>query len=96
MVNVIVVLDHYRTRYFTRHRASLFIAQVNPETLQVMRETERVLIAENQATLGNSGVCRINDHESWVTCGEGLMRLGKRKGEHNKVFHVKITAKAGE
>jgi hypothetical protein len=64
--------------------------------LQVMRETERVLIAENQATLGNSGVCRISDHESWVTCGEGLMRLGKRKGEHNKVFHVKITAKAGE
>tara|TARA_B110000444_G_scaffold253359_2_gene284104 strand:- start:94 stop:1014 length:921 start_codon:yes stop_codon:yes gene_type:complete len=79
-----------------RHRAPLFIAQVNPETLQVMRKTERVLIAENQATLGNSGVCRINDHESWVTCGEGLMRLGKRKGEHNKVFHVKITAKAGE
>ena len=79
-----------------RHRAPLFIAQVNPETLQVMRKTERVLIAENQATLGNSGVCRISDHESWVTCGEGLMRLGKRKGQHNKVFHVKITAKAGE
>ncbi len=36
MVNVIVVLDHYRTRYFTlqrQHRAPLFIAQVNPETL---------------------------------------------------------------
>ena len=79
-----------------RHRAPLFIAQVNPETLQVMRDTERVLIAENKATLGNSGVCRISDHESWVTCGEGLMRLGKRKGEYNKVFHVKITAKAGE
>jgi hypothetical protein len=71
MVNVIVVLDHYRTRYFTRqrrHRAPLFIAQVNPETLQVMRETERVLIAENQATLWNSGVCRISEHESWVPC----------------------------
>lgn len=76
-----------------RHRAPLFIAQVNPVTLQVMRATERVLIPENQATLGNSGVCRISDVESWITCGEGLMRLGKRKGERNKVFHVKITAK---
>ena len=74
-----------------RHRAPLFIAQVNPDTLQVMRATERVLIAENHATLGNSGVCRIGDHESWVTCGEGLMRLGKRKEQRNKVFHVKIS-----
>lgn len=79
-----------------RHRAPLFIAQVNPETLQVLRDTERVLLAENQATLGNSGVCRMSDHESWITCGEGLMRLGKRKGERNRVFHVKVTARKSE
>ncbi len=75
-----------------RHRAPLFIAQVNPQTLQVIRATERILITENQATLGNSGICRISDTESWVTCGEGLLRLGKRKGELNKVLFVKITA----
>jgi hypothetical protein len=75
-----------------RHRAPLFIAQINPKTLQVIRETERVLIAENQATLGNSGVCRISDHESWVTCGEGLMRLGKRKGEHQPPFSPMYSA----
>jgi len=79
--------------HIMRHRAPLFIGQVNPETLQVMRDTERVLIKENSATLGNSGICRISDTESWVTCGEGLLRLGKRKGKHNNVLFVKITTK---
>lgn len=76
-----------------RHRAPLFIGQVDPGTLRVIRKTERVLIPENQATLGNSGVCRISDQESWVTCGEGLLRLGKRKGQRNKVIFVKIRAR---
>ena len=75
-----------------RHRAPLFIGQVDPKKLKVMRSTERILIAENHATLGNSGVCRISDTESWVTCGEGLLRLGKRKGQKNKILFVKITS----
>lgn len=79
--------------HIMRHRAPLFIGQVNPNSLRVMRDTERVLIRENEATLGNSGICRISDTESWITCGEGLLRLGKRKGENNKVLVVKITAK---
>ncbi|MHC4879773.1 MAG: sialidase family protein [Planctomycetota bacterium] len=77
--------------HIMRHRAPLFIAQVNSETLRVIRSTERILISENHATLGNSGVCRISDDESWVTCGEGLLRLGKRKGQLNKVLHIRIT-----
>ena len=75
-----------------RHRAPLFIGQVNPNTLRVMRATERVVMHENHATLGNSGVCRISDRESWITCGEGLLRLGKRKGERNQVLMVRILA----
>ena len=75
-----------------RHRAPLFIGQVHPETLRVIRATEHILIPENHATLGNSGVCRLSDRESLVTCGEGLMRLGKRKGELNKVHFVKVFA----
>ncbi|MGI9469683.1 MAG: sialidase family protein [Rubripirellula sp.] len=77
--------------HIMRHRAPLFIGQVNPESLRVIRATEKVLIPENEATLGNSGVCRISDTESWITCGEGLLRLGKRKGENNNVLVVKIT-----
>ena len=75
-----------------RHRAPLFIGQVNPKTLRVMRATERVVLPENHATLGNSGVCRISDKESWITCGEGLLRLGKREGEKNQVLFVRILA----
>lgn len=77
--------------HIMRHRAPLFIGQVNPDTLQVIRSTERILIPENHATLGNSGICFINENETWVTCGEGLLRLGKRKGQQNKVLFVKIT-----
>ena len=75
-----------------RHRAPLFIGQVNPTTLRVARATERVLLPENHATLGNSGVCRISDDESWITCGEGLLRLGKREGERNRVLFVRVRA----
>ena len=75
-----------------RHRAPLFIGQVNPETLRVVRATERELLPENHATLGNSGVCRVNDNESWITCGEGLLRLGARKGEKNRVLFVRVRA----
>tara|TARA_Y100001934_G_scaffold280118_1_gene385875 strand:- start:319 stop:1671 length:1353 start_codon:yes stop_codon:yes gene_type:complete len=78
--------------HIMRHRAPLFIGRVDPGKLHVIRATERILIRENHATLGNSGVCRISDQESWVTCGEGLLSRGKRKGELNKVFHVRITA----
>ncbi len=78
--------------HIMRHRAPLLMGQVNTETLQVIRDTERVVIQENHATLGNSGICRISNTESWITCGEGLLRLGKRKGQHNKVICVRITA----
>lgn len=78
--------------HIMRHRAPLFIGQVNPETLTVIRSTERILIPENHATLGNSGVCRVSDTESWITCGEGLLRLGKRKEQTNKVLITKITS----
>ena len=75
-----------------RHRAPLFIAQVDPQRLHVLRATEQILLPENDATLGNSGVCRIPDHESWVTCGEGRVSFGKRKEENNRILFVRITA----
>ena len=74
-----------------RHRAPLFIGQVDPHRLQIRRATERVLIPENHAMLGNSGVCWISDRESWVTCAERL-EGGKRHLENNRVLLVKIVA----
>jgi hypothetical protein len=74
-----------------RHRAPLFIAQVDPERLHVLRATERILLPEDGATLGNSGVCRLSDRESLVTCGEGRVSRGPRKGENNRILFVRIT-----
>jgi hypothetical protein len=75
-----------------RHRAPLFIAQVDPERLVVIRKTERVLLEENEACLGNSGICRVSDQESWVTCGEVQVSEGKRKGENNRILFSRILA----
>ncbi|MAW11940.1 MAG: sialidase [Verrucomicrobiales bacterium] len=74
-----------------RHRAPLFIAEVDPERLCVIRNTEKVLLEENEATLGNSGVCQLGANEWLVTCGEGLLRMGKRKNEINKVLFAKVS-----
>jgi hypothetical protein len=74
-----------------RHRAPLFIAQVDSGKLRVIRATEQILVPENHAMLGNSGVCQISDTESWVTVAEGGVSNGQRKGENNKVLLAKIT-----
>ncbi len=54
-----------------RHRAPLFIAQVDPEKLCVLKNTERVLmpIPSDGGDVGNFGVTHINDSETWVTVG---------------------------
>ena len=78
--------------HIMRHRAPLFIAQVDPKELHVIRSTEQVLVPENHATLGKSGVCTISKKESWVTVAEGLVSCGRRKGENNTVILTKISS----
>ncbi len=80
-----------RNDHIFRHRAPIFIAEVDPERLQVIRDTERAAIPENNAGMGNFGVCQISDTECWVTCGDG-MRSGARKGDVNKVMLSKVVA----
>ena len=72
-----------------RHRAPIFIAEVDPERLHVIRSTERAGIPDNNAAMGNFGVCQVSDNESWVTVGEG-MRNGPREGGINKVLLAQI------
>ena len=59
-------------------------------------DAEKVLLEENEATLGNSGVCQLNENEWLVTCGEGLLSMGKRKNEINKVLFARISVKKNE
>jgi hypothetical protein len=72
-----------------RHRAPLFIARVDPEKLRVIRATERVLIPENGACLGNFGVTNVGPRETWVVAGEAPNSLNKRwKSKKGSELHV--------
>jgi hypothetical protein len=57
-----------------RNRAPLFIAEVNPPTLRVVRATERILIPEKGARYGNFGVCEVSENETWVVETEWMQR----------------------
>ena len=55
-----------------RHRAPLFIAQVDPERLVVLRATERELVPNKGAQLGNYAIVDVSENETWVTTSEGM------------------------
>lgn len=59
-----------------RHRAPLFIAQVDPEKLNVIRSTEQILIPERGARLGNFGVVNVTPEETWVVVTEWMQTWG--------------------
>lgn len=74
-----------------RHRAPLFIAKVNPETLHVIRSTERVLVPEKGARLGNFGVTKVSSNETWVTVTEWMQPVGVEKhGSNNRIWIAKL------
>ncbi|MBT6004448.1 MAG: exo-alpha-sialidase, partial [Prolixibacteraceae bacterium] len=74
-----------------RHRAPLFIAQVDTDKLCVIRETEQILVPERGARLGNFGVCDISSNETWVTVSEWMQPEGVEKyGSDGSVFVAKI------
>lgn len=59
--------------HIMRNRAPIFVAQIDPETLQVLRRTERILLPERGVMLGNFGAAAITHDESWVTDAEFLI-----------------------
>lgn len=59
-----------------RHRAPLFMAQVDPRTLRVIRATEQILVPERGARLGNFGVTQVSPTETWVTVAEWMQTWG--------------------
>jgi hypothetical protein len=70
-----------------RHRAPLFIAQVDAERMRVIRSTERILVPERGARLGNFGVTDISPNETWVTVSEWMQPRGVEKyGSDGSVF----------
>ena len=77
--------------HIVRNRAPLFMARVNPETLQVIRSSEKVVVPERGAELGNFGACAISETESWVTVSEGMfMKDSKARGAEGATFVARI------
>ncbi|WP_435009549.1 SGNH/GDSL hydrolase family protein [Tundrisphaera lichenicola] len=77
--------------HILRHRAPLFLAQVDPDRLHVIRATERVIVPERGAELGNFGAASIDDHEFWVTVAEGISNEGaRRRGAKGAVFVARV------
>jgi hypothetical protein len=80
-----------------RNRAPIFIAAVDPEKLQVIRATERILIPERGAGLGNAyGVTEVSENETWVTTAEwmqgpkGILKPGNQYGSDNSVYAARL------
>ncbi len=92
--------------HVTRHRAPLFIARVDTQSLEIIRSSEQVLVPDYGARLGNFGVTEISESETWVTVTEWMQasskeartseRVGKdsdllrSRGANNRVWVAKI------
>lgn len=74
-----------------RHRAPLFIARVDPERLVIIRESEKVLVANKGAQLGNFGIVNVNENETWITTSEGMSEAEPTKyGADGRVYAARI------
>ncbi len=56
-----------------RNRAPIFLAQVDPDRLQVIRSTEKIVLPERGVMLGNFGASNITAGESWITDSEFIV-----------------------
>lgn len=71
-----------------RHRAPLFIAQVDPDRLVVLRRSEQVLVPESNADLGAGfGVTDVSPQETWIVTSE-IPTRGSR--DYNHVILAKL------
>ncbi|HEX2950696.1 MAG TPA: exo-alpha-sialidase, partial [Armatimonadota bacterium] len=74
-----------------RHRAPLLIAEVDPDRLCVLRDTERILVPERGARLGNFQVTDVTENETWVTVTEWMQPVGCEKyGSDNSIYAARI------
>jgi hypothetical protein len=78
-----------------RHRAPLFMARVDPKKLVVLKKTERELVPNKGAQLGNFAVVDVSNAETWVTTSEGMGPLAKSKefekaGANGRVYAARL------
>lgn len=77
--------------HIPRNRAPLFIAQVDPERLCVIRATEQIVLPERGVMLGNFGANPVNEKEAWVTDAEYMESSRPHpRGANGSVFVGRI------
>lgn len=77
--------------HIVRHRAPLFMARVDTDKLQIIRASEKVVVPERGAEMGNFGCARISEDESWVTVSEGMfMKDSAKRGAKGATFVARI------
>ena len=70
-----------------RHRAPLFMAEVDTATMGILRHTEVIVAPERGARLGNFGVSEITPNRSVVSVTEWMQPLGCEKyGSDNSIW----------
>ena len=80
-----------------RHRAPLFIAEVDQKTLRVIRATERIAVPERGARLGNFGTQSFSDDlgfvyaSEWMQGDRGLAGCMEH-GSDNSIFVARVEA----
>jgi len=77
--------------HIPRNRAPIFLAEVDPARLCVIRKSERALIPQRGAMLGNFGAAAINPGESWVTDAEYVAKgQASPRGANGSVFAARV------
>lgn len=76
-----------------RHRAPLYIAQVDTDSMQLLRHTEQIVVPERGARLGNFGVTQINENKAIITVTEWMQPAGcEAYGSNNALFVTTVEA----
>jgi len=74
-----------------RHRAPLFLAQVDTRRLVALRKTELELVPNKGAQLGNFGVMEASERETWVTTSEGMGgKIGSKPDANGRVYAARL------
>lgn len=78
--------------HILRHRAPLFMSQVDTERMCLLRATEQIVVPERGAMLGNFGVVTVSPNETWITDAEGMHKSGEpeKHGATGAVWASKI------
>lgn len=67
--------------HVVRHRAPLFIAEFDPSSGYLLRETEQIAVPNRGAQLGNFGVTQSPSGEAWICASEWMENAGEWNAE---------------